>query len=327
MGIHDKFGASSQSMKLDGTHATKRTVIPGIQTGELSEQRDAAIDRAELAEAEVKKLQSKLEEAKEQGSAMQIPLDQLVEAPGRRRNLSPDAFAELKANLKQHALVTPITVRPLPNGKYEIVSGHNRTAAYRELGKDAIAAWPAQTDDSQVEELAFYANLLQPDLSAFEKYRGLKKIQEQNPDLNHEGLADRIGMSRTLVTELLSFDSLPPQALTALDSRPGALGSKVLIQLAALAKEGRIDSVVTAIQAAVTQGKGAAEVLQIAAGERRPQPEKIEPIRIKAGRKNYCSMSSAKNVVRIQFQNESDRIEIESEIQALLENIAARKKS
>lgn len=95
-----------------------------------------------------------------------------------------------------------------------------------------------------------------------------------------------------------------------------------------MAKDGRGEIVSEAIRSAVEDGKTAQEVLRGAmAGPERIAATKVAPIRIKSGRKNYCSMKVAKNVVRIQFESEEDRAEIEAEIQALLEQIAARKKS
>lgn len=323
----DKFLPASEGMKTEGQRSTAKSTFPVMKTGELSSQRDAAIERAESAEAEMKRLKAELEVAKEQGRALEVSLDDLVEVPGRRRILPSEAYAELRENVRQHELITPITVRVLKGGKFEIISGHNRVTAYRELGRDKIKAWPADAGEDKIDELAFYANLLHPDLSAYEKYQGLKKISAQNPELSHESLADRVGLSRTLVTELLSFDSIPKKALAELEKRPSALGSKALIQLAAMAREGKVDAVIEAIRAAVQEGKTAQEVLQAAtAGTRRLPLPRAEPIKIKAGRKNYCTMTAARNVVRIQFESEEDRVEIEKEIRDFLEMLATRRK-
>jgi ParB family chromosome partitioning protein len=324
----DKFLPASEGLKTEGQRSASKSSFPVMKTGELSSQRDAAMERAESAEAELRHLTAELEEAKKQGRALEVALDDLVEVPGRRRTLSAEAYAELRENVRQHELITPITVRVLEGGKFEIISGHNRVTAYRELGRDKIKAWPADAGEDKIDELAFYANLLHPDLSAYEKYQGLKKISAQNPELSHEALADRVGLSRTLVTELLSFDNIPKEALAELEKRPGALGSKALIQLAAMAREGKVGAVVEAIRAAVLEGKTAQEVLQAATGgTKRLSLPRAEPIKIRAGRKNYCTMTAARNVVRIQFESEEERVEIEKEIRDFLESIAIRKKS
>lgn len=212
----DKFVPASEGMKTEGQRSTQKSLFPVMKTGELSSQRDAAMERAESAESELTRVKGELEKAKKEGGALEVELDDLVEVAGRRRTLSAEAYAELRDNVRQHELITPITVRVLAGGKFEIISGHNRVAAYRELGRGRIKAWPADTDADKIDELAFYANLLHPDLSAFEKYQGLKKIIAQNIGLSHEALADCVGLSRTLVTELLSFDSIPKQALAVL---------------------------------------------------------------------------------------------------------------
>lgn len=318
---------ASAEMITGGSHVPKKTLIPGVRDAGLVEQRDSAIDRAETAEAEVERLQAALEAAKEQGGALQISLADLVEVPGRRRSLSPEAFAELRSNLGQHPLVTPITVRPLPDGRYEIVSGHNRTAAYRDLGIESIPAWPAAAEGSNVEELAFYANLLQPDLSALEKYRGLQRIKEHNPELTVAGLAERTGLSKSIVGELMLLDDLPAEALEELAKKPAALGAKALSQMAALVRQGRAQQVVEAVKRAVHDGIEQKEAVRLAA----IQPKVSAPARgntpvfVKAGRKNYCSMVGTKKVLRIEFQNEAERQKIEAELRGFLEQMAKRR--
>jgi ParB family chromosome partitioning protein len=327
MGVLKGMIESSSEINTEGARPKRTSTVPGAQMGGMAIRLDDAENRADQAEAEVQRLQAALETAKEQGGALQIPLTDLVEVPGRRRKLSLEAFSELRANLERHTLVTPITVRPLPDGKYEIVSGHNRTAAYRELGKDSIPAWPAAAEDSDVEELAFYANLLQPDLSALEKYRGLQRIKAQNPDLTVAGLAERTGLSRSVVGELMLLDDLPAAALVELQVNPAALGAKALSQLAALAKQGRAEQVVEAVKRAVYDGIEQKEAVRLAAMQPKVSApdSKSTPVIVKAGRKNYCSIVGAKKVLRIEFQNEGERQEIEAELKNFLEQIAKRR--
>src|SRR6478609_7953555 len=93
-----------------------------------------AQNRINSAHARIKELETQLAEK----AALEVSLDSLVEVNGRRRKLTQEQFQELKNNLAQHALATPILVRALPDGRFEIVAGHNRVAAYRELGRSTI---------------------------------------------------------------------------------------------------------------------------------------------------------------------------------------------
>lgn len=279
----------------------------------------------------IAELEEELKKAKDEGGALEIALDDLIEVEGRRRQLSPEAFSELKENLRQHDLITPITVRVLENGKYEIVSGHNRVAVYRELGRPTIKAWLAESDADKMEELAFYANLLHPDLTAYEKYIGLKKVRNSNPGLmTLADLALRTGLSKSLVSELLSFDDLPQEVLAELSKKPGALGSKAISQLASLTRDGKGEMVLAAVRKAVEENIEQQEVIRIASSKpktEKPTSDKPQPKIIRSGRKTYCNMVGTRKTLRLDFQSEEDRAEVETLVEELLKAQAERRKS
>ncbi len=286
--------------------------------------------QAQQWQERIRQLEEELRRAKDQGSALELPLDDLIEVPGRRRKLTPEEYIELRENLRKHNLITPVSVRVLPEGKYEIVSGHNRVAIYRELGRTKIKAWLADSDADRAEELAFYANLFHPDLTAYEKYIGLKKVMQSNPQLKTlNDISDHTGLNKTLVGELLTMDNLPRTALTTLAKKPTALGSRAIAQMAALAKEGSVEQVIEAINKAVTEGIEQQEALRIASAKPKPTTtpaSKPEPKTIRAGRRNYCNMIGAKKTIRLEFQSEEERAEVEAMIEALLKQQAELKK-
>jgi ParB family transcriptional regulator, chromosome partitioning protein len=158
MSIYDKLGAKTAGIKARSidkpAEKTPRTA-PGMFLN--------ATQRIDIAEARVEELEAKLKEAEAGASPREISLDQLHEVPERRRKLTAQQYAELKENLRNNPLVTPITVRKRETGGFEIVSGNNRVAVFRELGRTKIPAALLDSDDDQAEINAFYANLLQSD--------------------------------------------------------------------------------------------------------------------------------------------------------------------
>ena len=73
------------------------------------------------------------------GGALMISVDDVVLSDQVRKNIDPEGLKELAENIKRHGLINPITVRRLPSGKYEIVAGHRRFLAIRDvLGRDAV---------------------------------------------------------------------------------------------------------------------------------------------------------------------------------------------
>lgn len=319
--LTDKFGAASLNIQASGQSSAKRGPIPAASTAAIAVQRDNAVARAETAETEISRLTALLEEAKGQGGSLDIPLSHLQEVPGRRRKLTAEEFSELKDNLNQHELITPITVRPVGNGKFEIISGHNRVAAYRELGRETIKAWPAETDASKADELAFYANLLHPDLTDFEKYLGFKLISERAGMKTAEDLAERTGLSARQIRRLMAFGALPQDALDILDKNPGALGATAAEALAKLAEQGRTAQVVDAISNVVAGSMTEQQAVKAAAAEPRQPKQKAQPTTIRAGKSIYCRVHAADKVLRLEFATPEQREAAQAAVAEVLERL------
>lgn len=319
MSIYDKLGAKTAGIKartIDKPAEKAPRTAPGMFLN--------ATQRIDTAEARVEELETRLREMEAGATSHEIPLDQLHEVAGRRRKLTAQQYAELKENLRNNPLVTPITVRRREAGGFEIVSGNNRVAVFRELGKAAIPAALLDSDDDQAEINAFYANLLQSDLSDYEKYLGFKRIIAKHPDLTHAQIAEGAGVSRSFVSQLMAFDDLPTDALSILNDKPNAIGANAAQDLAGLTKRGRASQVVMAIakvaagqldQSAAVKEAATDPVVKVAAV--RPAP-----IHIKVGRATYCNMQRADKVLRLQFQSAEEADAVQSAIREVLERRA-----
>jgi ParB family chromosome partitioning protein len=318
MSIYDKLGAKTAGIKAR-TVEKPADKAPRTAPGMLLN----TTQRIDAAEARVEELELKLKEAEAAGSR-DIPLDQLHEVAGRRRKLTAQQYGELKENLRHNPLVTPITVRKRAAGGFEIVSGNNRVAVFRELGRMAIPAAVLDSDDDQAEINAFYANLLQPDLPDFEKYLGFKKIVEKHPQLTHAQIADGAGVSRSFVTQLMAFDELPAEALAILMDKPDAVGANAAQDFAALTRKGRAAPVVAAIArlaaGEIDQGRAVRE----AAADAVPKAaaSKPEPMRIKSGRETYCVLQRADKVLRLQFTSAEEAEAVQQAVREVLERRA-----
>lgn len=96
---------------------------------------------------------------------------------------SPQAYhgerlEQLASSINNVGLMTPIIVRPIEGGKYEIICGHNRTNAMRELGRDTISA-DVREDLSDDEALGLFydSNLNQQSFSDWNYSQKIKAIQ------------------------------------------------------------------------------------------------------------------------------------------------------
>ncbi len=315
-----------------------------IFSGQLAD----AISRAEAAEAEVERLKAnqgssealaearaKLAEAEaalatalESQPRRKAKLDELHEVPGRRRKLTPEQYAELRANLEHNPLAHPVTVRVRPQGGYEIVSGNNRTTIFRELGREEIDITVLDLTDDEVDRAAFYSNLLQPNLTDYEKYIGFKQRMERT-GLNQTQIAAEAGVSQPYVSGLMAFDELPPEALLSIADAPAKFGATAVAKLAALAKAGKEAKVVEAVQKLVTgelKSQDAA-VHHASAKEAVIRAKKPEPLVIRQGKAKYCEVLRADKTLRLSFATADEAEATMAAIQKVLEERAKAAKA
>lgn len=272
------------------------------------------------AQEQIQSLQAQLNTA----SSRELPVADLIEVKGRRRKLTGEQYTELRENLRNNPLITPISVRANASGAYEIVSGHNRVAVYRELGRTTIMAVVIEGDEHQADLGAFYANLLQPNLPDYEKYIGFKMVMEKFPALTHEKIAEQAGVSRALVTTIMAFDDLPNEALELLAQKPEKIGAAAALKLASLAKRGRAKQVTEAIEKVVNGELDQSQAIVFATADSEAKQNKppVERITIKAGKANYCEFHRTAKVMRLQFKSEAEAEAIQAEIVRILESRA-----
>ena len=270
-----------------------------------------------------KSLATRLQEA----APSELPLADLREVPGRRRNLSASQFQELTANLQVNPLVTPITVRKSAVGGYEIISGHNRVEAFRVLGRERILAVVMESDDDQAELSAFYANLLQPDLPDFEKYLGFSEIERRSPTLTRAEIATKAGVSPSTITQLMSFSGLPSEALAILKGQPGIIGANAAQDFAKLTGQGRSVQVIEALKkiaaGELDQTRGVKFASLDAAAK--PRAKAGEPVRIKKGKAVYCELLQADKVLRLVFKSADEAAAAQEAVRLLLQGRAEGK--
>ncbi len=140
-----------------------------------------------------------------------LPLDRLEPSPDQpRMYVEPDP--EFIENIRIHGVRTPIHVRPLENGRYEIVAGERRWRACQTLGSSTIPALirHATTDAAAAE--ALIDNLLRKNLSGFEEAKGYRKLIDQHHYRQSE-LAQSLGCDKTRISRALQVLELPESIL------------------------------------------------------------------------------------------------------------------
>ena len=276
-------------------------IVPKSGPGVLmSQQRTAA--ELEKANAQIERLKNKL-----------LPIDQLVEVPERMRKLKPAEFEDLKSNLATNSLVHPIIVRRMENGLFEIVAGHNRVKAYKELGKSHIEADIKEIPDDAVFEAAFYSNFFTSDLSDFEKYEGFKIIQSKTNE-SQKSIAERVGVTPAQVSYLFSFDKLPKEAINIIKKRPYCLGATQASKIA----KGDGDKIVNGLNKLLAGELTTEAQLVSFVLKKENVKRKVQSTIIKVGMKTFAEISSRSDVIAIKLKDINQVENIRKKIEKLL---------
>ena len=98
-----------------------------------------------------------------------------------------------------------------PRGsRFQIIAGERRYRAATEAGLAEIPCVVRETSDAEMMELALVENLQRKDLTAFEEADGLKVLAD-NFGYTHEAMAEKLGKSRTSITEILTLTAMPDE--------------------------------------------------------------------------------------------------------------------
>jgi ParB family chromosome partitioning protein len=109
-----------------------------------------------------------------------IALDQLNE-PGdaHRINVDEQQLGELADSIRDIGLLNPIIVRPVEDGRFEIIAGHRRFMAHRMLSLPEIACFVRDATDSEAEQGRFAENLQREQLSPMEEAVAIQRYIER----------------------------------------------------------------------------------------------------------------------------------------------------
>src|SRR5689334_1523820 len=125
-----------------------------------------------------------------------------------RQVFDPDAINELSFSIKEFGLMQPIVVRELGGDSYELVMGERRWRATQQAGLKTIPAIVRQTADDVMLRDALLENIHRVQLNPLEEAAAYQQLLEEF-GVTHEQLADRIGRSRPVVTNMIRLLKLP----------------------------------------------------------------------------------------------------------------------
>jgi ParB family chromosome partitioning protein len=140
----------------------------------------------------------------------EIPLDAIEPNPRQPREVfDPEALAELVASIQAVGVLQPVVVRELEPNRFQLVMGERRWRATREAGLASIPAIVRETADDDLLRDALLENLHRQELNALEEAAAYQQLLTEF-GTTHEQLADRIGRSRSHVSNTLRLLNLAP---------------------------------------------------------------------------------------------------------------------
>ena len=156
------------------------------------------------------------EEPMEQSAYRELPIYKVEPNPDQpRQEFDEEELQALADSISVHGVIQPLTVREMPSGYYQIIAGERRWRAARMAGLADVPVVVIEADDRKAMELALIENLQRQDLNVVEEAQGYQAlIQEYG--LTQEEAAERVGKSRSAVTNTLRLLTLTPEVLEKL---------------------------------------------------------------------------------------------------------------
>jgi ParB family chromosome partitioning protein len=210
----------------------------------------------------------------------EVPVDRIAPNPSQpRSHFDAEALAELVTSIREVGLLQPVVVRQTGPESYELVMGERRLRAAKEAGLERIPAIVRDTGDDVMLRDALLENLHRQQLNPLEEAAAYSQLLSDF-GATHEELADKIGRSRSTISNTIRLLQLP----TAVQRRvaAGVLSAghaRAILSLSTAEAQERMAERVVAEGMSV---RGVEEAVTLAGGEddapaRKPRSRKDSP--------------------------------------------------
>ncbi|MDA9679959.1 ParB/RepB/Spo0J family partition protein [Gammaproteobacteria bacterium] len=130
--------------------------------------------------------------------------------PGKyqpRTYFAEESIAELSDSIKAQGIIQPIVLRPVDEGRYEIIAGERRWRAAQLAGLEKVPAVIRTVDDDSALAMSLIENIQREDLNPLEEATALQRLIDDF-QFTHQEVADAVGKSRSSVTNTLRLTQL-----------------------------------------------------------------------------------------------------------------------
>jgi len=157
------------------------------------------------------------DEAQTTSGIRQLPANQINRNPRQpRTHFDPEELAELAASIREHGILQPLIVTSNEEARgYTLIAGERRLEAARKAGLESVPVIIREASEQQRLELALIENVQRADLNPLESAEAYRQLAEDF-GLSHEEISNRVGKSRTAITNTLRLLKLPQSLQQAL---------------------------------------------------------------------------------------------------------------
>lgn len=216
-----------------------------------------------------------------------VPIEMLDPNPNQPRQVMGD-LSEMMASIAEKGVIEPLIVRR-KDDRFQIVAGERRYQAAVQVGLQEMPVIIRDADDGELLEIALIENIQRKDLTPFEEADAMQALAGRF-QYTHEQLAQRLGRSRTSITESLALAAMPDEIRNI--CRLADVASKSL--LLQIVRQSDPKKMVALVERITRSGMTRAEV-------RRAAPPRRTAARAKPFAYRYVAPSKAFSL-RLQFR-------------------------
>ncbi len=140
-----------------------------------------------------------------------------------RTKFDEESLQELAQSIKTYGLIQPVTVRPVGNGKYQLISGERRFRAAQIAGLTEIPAFVRTVDDALSIQMALVENIQREDLNAIEIAMSYQMLMEEC-HFTQEQLGEKVGKTNTTISNYLRLLKLSTPVQVAVRDNQISMG-------------------------------------------------------------------------------------------------------
>ncbi|OEY66077.1 ParB/RepB/Spo0J family partition protein [Marinobacter sp. X15-166B] len=211
------------------------------------------------------------------GELRDVPVDLIQRGKYQpRRDMDPAALQELADSIRQQGVMQPVVLRPLAEGRYELIAGERRWRAAQMAELDRIPAIIRTVPDEAAIAMALIENIQRENLNPIEEAFALQRLQDEF-GLTQAQVAEAVGKSRTTITNLLRLIGLTEDVRIMLEHGDLEMGHGRAMLTLPPEQQLQVARQVVARSLSVRQTEALVRNLQQQATAPKPEPRALDP--------------------------------------------------